>query len=326
MEETVDGIRITANPAETTTAALHIRRPAWATTAKLEAPKKLAVRELADEWVIGGQWKGRQTIRVHLPRAVRPERTAAGGTVLFSGWDMLVAHGAPANGWLFENPSKAWPTLFWAAAVPDEKTWSVPAATENAGSGSRACRRLTLAPMRYLDGAFPHRCWFVFEVNDGSNALNVLPVKASLFLTVAATAPCGVFLNGQAIGRTTAWDSPVERFDSARAKGKNTLLLISEPTTDPKRVPAAIAGICGARGSVQTGQTGWQARALTPAEGAQNPGAILAASGWHLAKELDQRLVPSRENKHSVLEDVPAKWFTSEVTTERPVLALKLRW
>ena len=180
--------------------------------------------------------------------------------------------------------------------------------------------------MRELDGAFPHRSWFVFEVINGSNALNVLPVKATLSLTVAATSPCGVFLNGQAIGRTKGWDSPIERFDSAKAKGKNTLLLISEPATDPKRVPAAIAGICGARGSVEAGQTGWQARALTQEEATQKPAAILAASGWHLAKQLDPRLVPSRENKHSVLEDVPAKWFTGEVEAGRPVLALKLCW
>lgn len=326
VEETADGIRINAKPTATTTASLRIHRPGWATAAKIEVPKKLAVREMADEWVISGQWQGRQTIRVHLPQAVRMERTAAGGTVLFSGWDMLVAHGAPANGWLFENPPKVWPTLFWAAAVTDGKSWRVPATTENAGSGSNTCRLLNLAPMRYLDGAFPHRSWFVFEVNNGANALNVLPIKATLFLTAAATSPCRVFLNGQAIGRTKAWDSPVERFDSARAKGKNTLLLISEPAADPKRVPAAIAGICGVRGSVEVGQTGWQARALTPEEAAQNPAAILATSGWHWATELDPKLVPSRENQHSVLEDLPAKWFTSEVKAGKPVLALKLRW
>ena len=287
---------------------------------------ELALREMANEWVIGGKWKGRQTIRVHLPRVVRLERTAAGGTVLFSGWEMLVAHGAPANGWLFENPPKVWPTLFWAAAVKDGKSWRVPATTESTGSASSTGCLLNLAPMRYLDGAFPHRCWFVFEVNNGSNALNVLPVKATLFLTVAATTPCRVFLNGQSIGRTKAWDSPVERFDSAKAKGNNTLLLISEPAADPKGVPAVIAGICGVRGSLAAGQTGWQARALTPEEAAQNPAAILTTSGWHSAKELDPKLVPSRENKHSVLEDLPAKWFTSKVEAGKPVLALKLRW
>jgi hypothetical protein len=326
MEETEDGIRIEAKPAEPTTATLRIHRPAWATAARLEAPKKLNVSELDNEWVVGGQWKGRQTLRVHLPQAVRVERTAAGGTVLFSGWDMLVAHGVPANGWLFESPPKAWPTLYWAAAIADGKTWVVPAMTENTGSGSNTCRLLRLAPMRDLKGAFPHRSWFVFEVNHEARPLSVLPVNATLFLTVAATSPCGVFLNGQAIGRTKGWNSPVERFDLAKAKGKNTLLLLSEPATDPKRVPAAIAGICGADGSVEAGRTGWQARALTPEEAGQNPAAILAASGWHSARELDPRLVPSRENTQSVLEDVPANWFTSEVEAGKPVLALRLRW
>ena len=326
MEETEDGLRLAATPAEPTAATLHIHRPAWASAAKLEAPRKLAVRELADEWAVSGPWKGRQTIRVHLPQAVRLERTAAGGTVLFSGWDMLVAHGTPANGWLFENPPKAWPTLYWAAAVADGKTWSVPAATGNADSGPSAARLLRLRPMRCLDGAFPHRSWFVFEVNPGAQPSSVLPVKANLFLTLAATSPCRVFLNGQAIGFTKGWDSPVMRFDSAKAKGKNTLLLISEPVSDPKRVPAVIAGICGARGSVEAGQTGWQARALTPEEAGQNAAAILAAGGWHPAKELDPRLVPSRENTQSVLEDLPANWFTGEVEAGKPVLALKLRW
>jgi hypothetical protein len=261
-----------------------------------------------------------------LPLAVRMERTAAGGTVLFAGYDMLVAHGTPPNAWLFQNLPKAWPALYWGAGVKDGKAWRVPSATETEGSQSNACHTLRLAPMRSLDGAFPHRCWFVFGVTNTSHELSVLPPRETISLTAAATSPCRVFFNGQEIGRTQGWKTPVEQFGSAAAKGKNTLLFVFDPFTDPKSVPAAIAAICGPQGALETGPMRWQARPLTTEEAAQDPAAILAASGWHRAKALDLGKVPSRENTHSVLEDLPPQWFTSEVDAGKPVLALRLAW
>jgi hypothetical protein len=326
MRETEDGVRIDAQPAKLTDAALHIHRPAWAAGARLEVPRKLAVREEANEWVVSGKWKGRETIRVHLPLAVRMERTAAGGTVLFAGYDMLVAHGNPPNAWLFQNLPKAWPALYWTAGVQDGKAWRVPATTESTGSRTNTCHTLYLAPMRSLDGAFPHRCWFVFGVTNTSHELSVLPSRESVFLTGATTTPSKVFLNGRAIGHTQGWKTPVERFDSAAAKGKNTLLFVFDPVADPTTILAAIAAICGPQGALEAGPMRWQARALSAEEAAQDPAAILAASGWHRAKALDLSKVPSRENTHSVLEDLPPHWFTSEVDAGKPVLALKLTW
>jgi hypothetical protein len=326
MRETEDGMAVDAKPTQATAAALHIHRPAWAAGATLEAPKGLAVREEATEWVVSGKWKGRQTVRVHLPQVVRMERTAAGGTVLFAGYDMLVAHGTPPNGWLFQKLPSSWPTLFWSAAVKDGQIWRVPATTESPNRQSDACHALQLASMRYLDGAFPHRCWFVFAATNTTSRLDVLPAGENVFLAAAATSPCKVFLNGREIGLARDWKSPVERFESAATKGKNTLLFLSEPAADPKSAPAVIASICGAQGALKVSAKAWQARALTPQEAAQDPSAILAARGWHPAKKLDLHRVPSRENIHSVLEDLPPEWFTCDVGAGKPVLAFKLTW
>jgi hypothetical protein len=326
MRESDDGLEVDAKPLQTTEAALHIHRPAWAAGARLEVPRKLAVHEDPTEWVVSGKWKGRQAIRVHLAQQVRMERTAAGGTVLFAGYHMLVAHGTPPNAWLFQNLPQAWPTLFWSAGVRDGNVWRVPATTQSVGSHSNACHTLHLAPMRYLDGAFPHRCWFVFEVTNTTIRPNALPSPETVFLTAAATSPCKVFLNGREIGQTRGWKSPLERFEPAAAKAKNTLLFISEPVADPKAAPAAIAAICGPQGSLKAGQRAWQARALTTQEAAQNPSAILASRGWRQAREFERHRIPSRENTHSVLEDLPPTWFTSDMDAGKPVLALKLTW
>ena len=118
----------------------------------------------------------------------------------------------------------------------------------------------------------------------------------------------------------------VEYFKRLADSEKNTLLFVFDPVADPTTILAAIAAICGPQGALEAGPMRWQARALSAEEAAQVPAAILAASGWHRAKALDLCKVPSRENTHSVLEDLPPHWFTSEVDAGKPVLALKLTW
>ncbi|MCX7048832.1 MAG: glycoside hydrolase family 127 protein [Candidatus Sumerlaeota bacterium] len=352
-EEVPGGVRVRLKPEKTVSAALRIHRPAWANDVMIDAPKGIVTRTGADEVVISGQWESAgQTIEARFPRQIRMERTPGGGAILLAGYDLLTAHATPANAWLFENDPKSRPLIAWSEAGKekdrkkakedsklDGAAMRIPAAlVDGATSRATSWRMLDLTPMRQTDGAFPHRCWFEFDLPATGADLNAARNEAALaavdtpsdnskiYLVAAATVPCRVVLNGQEVARIKGAEAPLDGFFTANAIGPPTLLLICEPDAKSALPPAVIAQVSGAAKTREGKESPWRVRALTSKESAQSPEAYLADKNWQPAAPLDPARIPSRENRASPLEDLSAPWITGNTDKDHPALAFFYSW
>lgn len=319
--ETADGLRVEIAPQTAVKATLHLHRPAWAEAAEVQAPRGFKVMTVGDEWRVTGRWMKRQVVQIQFHSAVRREQTAAGATVFLRGNDVLVAHAIPVNAWLFQSNWKSLP------AVAGEPVFAPGAisAVVPAGVGAGRLHSLELAPMRARDGAFPHKCWFEFAMAsaDSAGGLDETPdPPAGFYLTLAATAPSRVMLNGKEIARGVGWNSPVDGFQPQQPAGRNTLLVVCEAAENPALPPGVIAGLSGCVAPPGA----WQVRACTADEAQSDAAALAARDGWQSATAFDPSRVPSRENQTSVLDDLPPDWVTGATTAEKPVLVLRRSW
>jgi hypothetical protein len=122
LRETADGFTIQLKPAKPVKAEVRIHRPEAQSPAtpggSVEAPKGLKVKADRDVWIISGTWRGSQELRVHLPTALRVETAPDGSGILLRGYDILVAHGGPANAWLTDHLPAVRPVILWSSALP----------------------------------------------------------------------------------------------------------------------------------------------------------------------------------------------------------------
>ena len=118
LRETEDGALIRLQPPKPVKALLHIHRPqvqgSGAKEGSVDAPKGFNVKADGDTWAVGGAWADGTELRVHLPVALRVESARDGTGVLLRGYDLLVAHGVPANAWLTEKLPATRPVVLWS--------------------------------------------------------------------------------------------------------------------------------------------------------------------------------------------------------------------
>ncbi len=318
--ETADGLRVEITPQKTVKATLHLHRPAWAEAAKVQAPRGFNVTTAGDEWRVTGRWTHRQAVQIQFHSAVRTERTAVGATVFLRGNDVLVAHAVPANAWLFQSNWKSLPAVAGEPVfAPGAASAVVPAVV-----GAAWVHSLELAPMRARDGAFPHKCWFEFGAtsqNVASGLDETADKTTAFYLTLAATAPGRVVLNGREIARGGG-NSPVDGFQRQLPAGGNTLLVVCDAAENPAQPPGVIAGMSGCVATPGA----WQVRACTTEEAQRGAAALAALEGWQNAAAFDSKRVPSRENQTSVLEDLAPDWVTGATTAEKPMLVFRRTW
>ncbi|MGD0536713.1 MAG: beta-L-arabinofuranosidase domain-containing protein [Verrucomicrobiota bacterium] len=320
-EETGDGLRVELTPRKPVRATLHLHRPGWANAATVTAPPGVNVVATDDEWRLTGRWTRRALVEIQFHAAVRAERTAAGGVVFLRGHDVLVAHAIPANAWLFQSDGRTLPAVLGPPVFAPGAANGVVTAVDGVGLG----HTLELAPMRSRVQAFPHKCWFAFATASPDAAHTVVEAATNtppLYLTVAATVPCKVWMNGREIGRAAGWQSPLDGFGAQWPANQNTLLVVCDPAPDPARAPGMIVGLSGRTGAPAV----WQVRACTTAEAQRDAAALAGMGDWQPAAAFAPARVPSRENASSVLADLPANWITGALSHDRPVLVLRTRW
>ena len=171
LRETGDGFTIRLEPpkavqAEVRIHRLEVRNPG-AQDGSVEAAKGLKVKAERAAWVVSGAWRGVQELRVHLPVALRVETARAGSGILLRGYDLLVAHGVPANAWLTDKLPAARPVILWSAALPaTDGRLVVPASLASDADPNRPeeWRPLELAPLRVQGAARQSQvAWFSFQ-------------------------------------------------------------------------------------------------------------------------------------------------------------------
>jgi DUF1680 family protein len=122
LRETADGFTIRLEPAKPVKAEVRIHRlearSPGTQDGSVEAPKGLKVKAEREAWVISGTWLGIQELRVHLPTALRVETALDGSGILLRGYDVLAAHGMPANAWLTDHLPTVRPVILWSSALP----------------------------------------------------------------------------------------------------------------------------------------------------------------------------------------------------------------
>jgi hypothetical protein len=120
LRETADGFTIRLEPAKPVKAEVRIHRLEARSpgTQDGSAPKGLKVKAEREAWVISGTWLGIQELRVHLPTALRVETALDGSGILLRGYDVLAAHGMPANAWLTDHLPTVRPVILWSSALP----------------------------------------------------------------------------------------------------------------------------------------------------------------------------------------------------------------
>jgi hypothetical protein len=319
--ETGDGLRVELTPRKPVRATLHLHRPGWADAATVAAPPGVQVLATDDEWRLTGRWTRRARVEIQFHSAVRTERTAAGRVVFLRGHDVLVAHAIPANAWLFQSDGRTLPAVLGPPVFAPGAANGVVTVADGVGLG----HTLQLAPMRVGAQPFPHQCWFAFATASPDAARTVVETATNappFYLTVAATVPCKVWVNGREIGRAAGWQSPLEGFKAQWPAGQNTLLVVCDAAADPARAPGMIAGLAGCT-SVPAA---WQVCACTKAEAQRDAAALGGMEAWQPAAGFAPTRVPSRENASSVLEDLPANWMTGALSQDRPVLVFRARW
>jgi DUF1680 family protein len=168
MREIADGLRITLQSPIATQATVRIHRPAWAREgARIEKPAALSLRELDGAWFVDGNWTGAQEIVVHLPTTPRSEATPGNAGVLLRGYDLLAAHGVPANAWLTSAMPNVRPVVLWNTALRAENgRVVVPASLKADADPDRPeqWRILELAPLRAATGRPHAAAWFSFQL------------------------------------------------------------------------------------------------------------------------------------------------------------------
>ncbi len=167
MRETAEGLQIATEPFVPTQATVRIHRPAWASDATITKPATISLSETEHAWLLDGEWSGEQTIELHLPMAVRIEKTSDGGVALLRGHDLLAAHRTPTNAWLFDKPPAIRPVLRWSDARETEAgRVIVPASltTPSSANGSESWKDLELAPLRAVVGQSHEWAWFSFQL------------------------------------------------------------------------------------------------------------------------------------------------------------------
>jgi hypothetical protein len=171
LRETRDGLRIRLEPAKPVKAEVRIHRlqiaGPGAQAGSLEAPKWRKISAEGDEWVVSGEWRGPQELRVHLPTDLRVETAPDGSGILLRGYDLLAAHRVPANAWLTDKLPAVRPVVLWSAMLPmTDGRVVVPASlAADADPGKREqWRALELAPLR-VQGATreSQTAWFSFQ-------------------------------------------------------------------------------------------------------------------------------------------------------------------
>ena len=147
------------------------------------------------------------------------------------------------------------------------------------------------------------------------------------YLTATSSADCQVWLDGRKIGSSSGWRQPVEGFEPAIRGGTNTLLILCARANAPRQAPGVIAGVCTLDGAViTTADPSWRVAALTPSEADSGYADIIRRGDWRSPGRFPVTRIPSRENRASVLEDLPPQWLTGQTSEERPFLVFKLDW
>ncbi len=331
--EIPNGLRIQVTPEAPTDATLHLRRPAWAGAAQVQTGAALSVKHAANQWAVRGRWNGTETLQLRWPSHLRSEPAPGGGTVFLAGDDLLVAHAVPANAWLFERKLEHLPIVVSPGSTArEELSWPLRVLARRASGDAASLsswHQLELAPMRQRNGDFPHRCWFVFHEASqaASSSVGSASGPPAVYVTAASSGACAVWLNGHAIGSSSGWSQPIDGFEPADSAGENTLLIVCAPAASSAQAPGIIAAVCAGHDVVHTtAGNHWRVAALSPAEAKAGFDDILRRSNWQTPSRFPADQIPSRENRASPLEDLPAHWLTGHPTQQRPILAFKLDW
>ena len=171
LRETADGFTIHLEAAKPVKTEVRIHRPEVRSRGtqdgSVETPKGLKVKAERDAWVISGIWGVGQELRVHLPTALRVETVNDGSGILLRGYDILAAHGTPANAWLTDHLSTVRPVILWSSATPATNGRIVVPASLAADADPARPEQwhpLELAPLRVQGAARQSQvAWFSFQ-------------------------------------------------------------------------------------------------------------------------------------------------------------------